>query len=106
MKEDISGRDLRPKLRESGISYGPITATTRNLYIRKLSKTLSEGKSPERKLFEIENDQSMPVKLNDESNNRAALDEIGAAEVCSCPCNRTINADLESIKLDMTGLES
>ena len=46
VKEDISDSDLRAKLKENGISYGPITATTKNLYIRKLNKALSEGKSP------------------------------------------------------------
>ena len=50
VKEDISDSDLRAKLKENGISYGPITATTKNLYIRKLNKTLSESKSPMRSI--------------------------------------------------------
>ena len=45
VNEDISDRDLRAKLKENGISCGPITSTTKNLYIRKLNKKLSEGES-------------------------------------------------------------
>lgn len=42
VSEDISDRELRAKLKENGISCGPLTATTKNLYIRKLNKKLSE----------------------------------------------------------------
>ncbi|CAB4012284.1 Hypothetical predicted protein [Paramuricea clavata] len=56
VSEDISDRELRAKLKENGISCGPITATTKNLYIRKLRNKLSEdesalssGKVPSRK---------------------------------------------------------
>ena len=56
VNDDISDRDLRAKLKENGISCGPITPTTKNLYIRKLRKklsedesTLSRGKVPSRK---------------------------------------------------------
>ena len=45
VNDDISDRDLRAKLKENGISCGPITPTTKNLYIRKLRKKLSEGES-------------------------------------------------------------
>ena len=43
VSDDISDRDLRTKLKENGISCGPITPTTKNLYIRKLRKQLGEG---------------------------------------------------------------
>ena len=45
VSEDISDRELRAKLKENGISCGPITATTKKLYIRKLRKKLSEDES-------------------------------------------------------------
>lgn len=40
VSEDISDRELREKLKEYGISAGPITPTTKSLYIRKLNKHL------------------------------------------------------------------
>ena len=65
-----------------------------------------KGTSSAADVIEVENDKQMPVKSSDKSSRCAALDEVGVAEVCSCPCSRIINADLEGIKLDMTILES
>lgn len=41
VSEGISDRDLRAKLKEHGISAGPITPTTKKLYINKLNKKLT-----------------------------------------------------------------
>lgn len=41
VSENISDRELRAKLKEHGISAGPITPTTKKLYINKLNKKLT-----------------------------------------------------------------
>lgn len=45
VSDDISDRDLRARLKENGISCGPITPKTKYLYIRKLRRSLNQDES-------------------------------------------------------------